>query len=220
LVESLPHQEITMTKGKGTRGRPKGSGINDREILLKIATISAANPAMKTTTAIKQAGVNNPSTIRRLRDKFTAERTALLAEVKGIGVAGAAAVNGSAAGQGMGARSIRIGTGAAAPTSSIAQQTLKIADRTLRRPIPQPQVHAQPQKPVAAPAMPGASVLGGASLERMVMQFVGQILEVKPDAVASHPVGALIKEQLRLIEVVLPLIRAQMQASQLAAKSA
>ena len=63
-----------MTTGKRQRGRPKGSGINDRETLVRIAEIVAANPTIKPTTAIKQAGVTNPSTIRRLRERGLIER--------------------------------------------------------------------------------------------------------------------------------------------------
>lgn len=63
---------------KPTRGRPKGSGIDDTPVLMKIAAIVAADPDIKRTTAIKQAGISNPSHIRRLRDKFSADESKLI----------------------------------------------------------------------------------------------------------------------------------------------
>jgi hypothetical protein len=64
------------------RGRPKGTGINDHEMLLKIAALLAADPAKKRTTAIKEIGVTNASVVRRLRDKYQAEEAQLMAEMK------------------------------------------------------------------------------------------------------------------------------------------
>lgn len=52
------------------RGRPKGTGINDTAILGRINALMAANAALKPTTAIKQAGVTDPSIVRRLREKL------------------------------------------------------------------------------------------------------------------------------------------------------
>ncbi len=59
-----------MTANKIQRGRPKGSGINDELKLREIARRLHADPLLKPTTAIKAIGVTDPSTIRRLRDKF------------------------------------------------------------------------------------------------------------------------------------------------------
>ena len=57
--------------GQGnTRGRPKGSGINDSDRLAAIARLIDADPDLKPTTAIKALGVSDPSIIRRLRDKY------------------------------------------------------------------------------------------------------------------------------------------------------
>ena len=55
------------------RGRPQGSGINDRAALTAINKLRRKYPDMPPTTAIKRAGIENPSTIRRLRDKLRAE---------------------------------------------------------------------------------------------------------------------------------------------------
>jgi hypothetical protein len=52
-----------------TRGRPKGSGVDDARYLAAIRRLIDENPGMKPTTAIKALGVADPSTIRRLRDK-------------------------------------------------------------------------------------------------------------------------------------------------------
>lgn len=52
------------------RGRPRGSGLDDRVSLRAIADLLEADPELKPTTAIKRIGVTDPSTIRRLRDKL------------------------------------------------------------------------------------------------------------------------------------------------------
>jgi hypothetical protein len=52
------------------RGRPRGSGLDDRVSLRAVADLLEADPALKPTTAIKRLGVSDPSTIRRLRDKL------------------------------------------------------------------------------------------------------------------------------------------------------
>ncbi len=71
-----------MAEGKATRGRPKGTGINDKTILLRIADLIVDNPNLKRTTAIKDIGIDNPSIIRRLRDKFAENETSLIAEAR------------------------------------------------------------------------------------------------------------------------------------------
>jgi hypothetical protein len=55
------------------RGRPRGSGLDDRVQLRRISALLEADPALKPTTAIKAIGVSDPSTIRRLRDKLKAD---------------------------------------------------------------------------------------------------------------------------------------------------
>jgi hypothetical protein len=64
------------------RGRPKGSGIDDRPKLREIAAIIANQPEIRPTTAIKLLGENDPSVIRRLRDKFHAMQGELMAEMR------------------------------------------------------------------------------------------------------------------------------------------
>ncbi len=67
-----------MAGARIRRGRPKGSGIDDRERLRHIAELMLADPALRPTTAIKSMGVTDPSTIRRLRDKFQEARADLM----------------------------------------------------------------------------------------------------------------------------------------------
>ncbi len=59
-----------MSTAKRRRGRPVGSGIDDTGRLIEIAARIAADPHLKPTTAIKAMGITDPSSIRRLRDKY------------------------------------------------------------------------------------------------------------------------------------------------------
>jgi hypothetical protein len=61
-------------------GRPKGSGLDDRRQLETLAALLVANPKLKPTTAIRSLGVEDPSTIRRLREKFRVEQAKLMAD--------------------------------------------------------------------------------------------------------------------------------------------
>ncbi len=63
-------------------GRPKGSGLDDRQQLETLAALLAANPKLKPTTAIRSLGVEDPSAIRRLRDKFRLEQAKLMADAR------------------------------------------------------------------------------------------------------------------------------------------
>lgn len=55
---------------KSSRGRPKGSGIDDDKIIAKINKLLAKDSSLKPTTAIKAVGITDASSIRRLRDKL------------------------------------------------------------------------------------------------------------------------------------------------------
>ncbi len=66
-------------KPKPSRGRPVGSGIDDRERLLAITAVMAANPGIRPTTAIKALGFTDTSVIRRLRDKLKAAHPGVMA---------------------------------------------------------------------------------------------------------------------------------------------
>lgn len=68
-----------MSEHKARRGRPKGSEIDDSGQLRAIAALMRDDPDLKPTTAIRSLGISDPSTIRRLRDKFNSRRDTLLA---------------------------------------------------------------------------------------------------------------------------------------------
>ena len=70
-----------MTPQKSSRGRPKGTGLNDAAQLRAIAGLIAQNPDLRPTTAIKTLGITDPSVIRRLRDKYAQAETTLNAEL-------------------------------------------------------------------------------------------------------------------------------------------
>ncbi len=61
-------------------GRPKGTGVDDSRQLASLAALLAANPALRPTTAIRALGVEDPSVIRRLRDKFRMDQARLMAD--------------------------------------------------------------------------------------------------------------------------------------------
>ena len=70
-----------MTPNKPSRGRPRGTGLNDAAQLRAIAGLIATNPDLRPTTAIKTLGITDPSVIRRLRDKFTSVEAQLIADI-------------------------------------------------------------------------------------------------------------------------------------------
>jgi len=63
-----------MASATARQGRPKGSGIDDSQQLARIAVLLAADPKLKPTTAIRSLGIEDPSLIRRLRDKYRAKQ--------------------------------------------------------------------------------------------------------------------------------------------------
>lgn len=71
-----------MLPNKRTRGRPKGTGLNDFAHLKAIAGLMRSDPHLRPTTAIRQLGIQDPSVIRRLRDKFHAFETELKSELR------------------------------------------------------------------------------------------------------------------------------------------
>lgn len=71
-----------MTPSNTNRGRPKGSGLNDAAQLQAIAGLMTTDPDLKPTTAIRRLGIQDPSVIRRLRDKYNALEAELIAERK------------------------------------------------------------------------------------------------------------------------------------------
>jgi hypothetical protein len=64
-----------MVQTKAPRGRPIGTGIDDSDRIARLAELLKTQPDLKTTTAIRVMGFSDPSTIRRLRDKYKAFHT-------------------------------------------------------------------------------------------------------------------------------------------------
>ncbi len=61
-----------MLQIKARRGRPIGTGIDDSDRIARLSELLQIQPDLKPTTAIRVMGFSDPSTIRRLRDKFKA----------------------------------------------------------------------------------------------------------------------------------------------------
>ncbi len=210
-----------MQTAKRQRGRPKGTGINDRDTLMRIAEIVAANPALKPTTAIKQAGVTNPSTIRRLRDKFAEQGDQLIAEARSrqttsTAIPAAAPVH----------PAVRPRINATVnPATKVSQRIASLAS-TLSGPALQPsQPRAQTtnaaRRPTGAPAPQSRPALGlPNNIEALVIGMIGEALGVKGPALTSSPIIALIKEQAKMIDAILPILKQQLQSAERQMKKA
>ncbi len=59
-----------MLKTKVSRGRPKGTGIDDTDRIARLVEMLRTNPDLKATTAIRVMGIVDPSAVRRIRDKY------------------------------------------------------------------------------------------------------------------------------------------------------
>ena len=72
-----------MSDTKRSRGRPRGTGLNDSPTLRKVADMVTADPKLRATTAIKQI-LDKPSTtvIRRLQGKWREQKATYLAEAQ------------------------------------------------------------------------------------------------------------------------------------------
>lgn len=64
-----------MIETKARRGRPIGTGIDDSDRIARLAELLKTQPDLRPTTAIRVMGFSDPSTIRRLRDKYKAFET-------------------------------------------------------------------------------------------------------------------------------------------------
>jgi hypothetical protein len=72
-----------MTKRvRSRRGRPKGSELDDRKLLSRIAGLLVQGKAGNVAAAVRQIAGHDPSLIRRLQRKFRRDRKALLAEAR------------------------------------------------------------------------------------------------------------------------------------------
>ena len=68
-----------MIETKARRGRPIGTGIDDSDRIARLAELLKIQPDLRPTTAIRVMGFADPSTIRRLRDKYKALQTSTAA---------------------------------------------------------------------------------------------------------------------------------------------
>jgi hypothetical protein len=178
-----------MNAAKAPRGRPKGSGINDQQRLVEIGRLMSANPRMKPTTAIKALGISDPSTIRRLRDKFNTAPS-----------------------------DCNIGSGAPAPASHATPPqssvprvaALKIAE-SVKRVDPRPandtgaSVGLSPQllvKPVKADPVPVAALLFGFGLNAATALFEQQMM-IAQSVMKLPQVRDLVRHQIAFTEFML-----------------
>ncbi len=69
-------------RAKRSRGRPKGSEIDDRGSLIQIAVLLVEGQAGNVAAAVRMIAGHDPSLIRRLQRKFRRDREALLAEAR------------------------------------------------------------------------------------------------------------------------------------------
>jgi predicted component of type VI protein secretion system len=201
-----------MQTAKRQRGRPKGTGINDRDTLMRIAEIVAAHPSIKPTTAIKQAGITNPSTIRRLRDKFSEQGDQLIAEVRSRQTS---TFSTAAA---MSPAKPRINA-TVNPATKVSQRISSLASSLsgpmLQQSQPRGQTTNAARRPTGAQAPQPRPSLGlPANIETLVIGMIGEALGVKGPALTSSPIIALIKEQARMIDAILPILKQQLQSAE------
>lgn len=72
-----------MANDKRPRGRPKGTGIDDRPVLLQMAELIVAKPSLRPTTALKRIVRRPPESYeRRIQAKWRVVGQALCAEVR------------------------------------------------------------------------------------------------------------------------------------------
>ena len=76
-----------MPRHQLSRGRPKGSGLDDRSTLAALNSLLDADPKLKPTTAIRAMGVSDPSSVRRLREKLRTTRVAKKARTTKVATA-------------------------------------------------------------------------------------------------------------------------------------
>lgn len=202
-----------MQTAKRQRGRPKGTGINDRDTLMRIAEIVAANPSLKPTTAIKQAGITNPSTIRRLRDKFSEQGDQLIAEARArqTSTVSANAATASAARPRINA-TVNPATKVSQRISSLASS---LSGPALQPSQPRSQTTNAARRPTGTQAQSARPALGlPTNIEALVIGMIGEALGVKGPALTSSPIIALIKEQAKMIDAILPILKQQLQSAE------
>lgn len=210
-----------MQTSKRQRGRPKGTGINDRDTLMRIAEIVVANPALKPTTAIKQAGITNPSTIRRLRDKFAEHGDELIAQVRKRETASTTAPAPAPVHPAVRPRINATVNPATKVSQRIASLASTLSGPALQASQPRAQTTNAARRPTGAPAPQSRSALGlPNNIEALVIGMIGEALGVKGPALTSSPIIALIKEQAKMIDAILPILKQQLQSAERQMKKA
>jgi hypothetical protein len=182
-----------MSETRTARGRPKGSGLDDRSRLRAVAELMAGNPALKTTTAIKSTGISDPSTIRRLRDKYQHLKDELMAEVSPKG--GAAKP----------IRAVAPRTAPARPVSVLKNQSLQELPKVETGPSVAPAHHAA-SAPTAVVTHPAAwmAMWYGMGFESLNHAVALQISFVEKMMRMPH-VASVLRGQLALNEMALAL---------------
>ena len=71
-----------MTEAKRPRGRPKGSEIDDRQLLSRVALLLVLGEAGNVAAGVRRLAGHDPSLIRRLQRKFQRDRDVLLAAAR------------------------------------------------------------------------------------------------------------------------------------------
>lgn len=174
-----------MTAARAPRGRPKGSGINDQHRLAEIARVIQDDPRIKPTTAIKALGITDPSTIRRLRDKFNGSTSGTSPSCGPAGVQGAS-------------RSAALKIAEAVKRSSAAPP----AAEPVLGSGPGPTVEARPQHR----DFPVAVALFGLGLSAATAFFEQQLL-IAESVLRLAPVQNLIRSQIAVTEFMLDVTR-------------
>ncbi len=178
-----------MSDARNRRGRPKGTGIDDRGHLQRIAAMLASDPELKPTTAIKSLGVTDPSIIRRLRDKFHETRLELMADVGDTPSLAAMSAAKAAPAQ-VALKAAAQENGRAMP-ARIGESVRKAASPAAPTPVPAPAVASAP-KAVVAPKLAAKTPEPQASLKReKAIEATAPV--VAPVAVSPAPAVAAAK---------------------------
>jgi hypothetical protein len=191
------------------RGRPKGSGINDRPRLRDIAALIASQPQIKPTTAIKMLGEHDPSVIRRLRDKFYTMQGELMAEVRSFAIShphGAFSVPQDHGGISARALSAVGQTPAAAPDCAMVRPTAKHVDPVAA------QVHL-PRPPDLAGEVASKERLAELAAYNVMLGFaiqasvaaIGHNWRLCEETLRMPPLAAMLRQQIAIGEMVMSL---------------
>ncbi len=206
-----------MSETKTGRGRPKGSGLDDSVQLAAIEKLLAADPTLKPTTAIRKIGVTNPSAVRRLRDKLSAQRTIDPAEaavppdviVQAAKPVGDVPRTSSIACPAMPEAKVKERARVRRAETEVAKAPARKAETTQKSQETKPAESQSAASVSQAPAVTGLEAqsewlarIGGLGLKAFVASFEFQ-LAFLGQAMRLPPVTAALKQQLFLNEMTL-----------------